>query len=131
MKRRLLAPLLCMGLGALGLAFPGEPPGTVAQLCQRYCAGQLVAVPTGGLSACTTSGDYLEGCTGACEEDIGTMREACHTPLVQAYGCGADHSWFCVPKEDGGHVLTQFDTCRAQWNALYACEQGSPDAGTP
>jgi hypothetical protein len=126
--RRLLIPL---GLGALVLACPGVAPGPVEQLCERYCQNQLAAVPTGGRTSCPLPRGYAERCASTCEKDLDMVRGACHTPLAQAYACGADNSWFCLPKEDGGITLTQFDTCRAYWDVVYACEQGGPDAGTP
>jgi hypothetical protein len=132
MKTRLLAPLLTAGLAALGSACL-EQPTSELRLCQRYCYGQIEAVPTQGASSCEASDDhYWDDCVRTCQRDIDAAQEACRTNLVQAYGCGADHTWFCVPKEGGGRTLTQFDTCRESWDTVYACEEAtSPDAGTP
>jgi hypothetical protein len=130
MKIRLLSPVL-LGLAALATACP-ELPTPEERLCQRYCYGQLQAVPSNGATSCESSdGDYWDECVRTCQKDLDSAGEACRTPLVQAYGCGADHSWFCVPKEGGGRTLTQFDTCREPWDAVYACEKASTDAGTP
>lgn len=131
MTTRHLTPVLLAGLAALGSGcLPTPSPEEL--LCQRYCYGQLDAVPTNGATSCKSSDAYYwDDCVHTCASDLGSVRESCHTALVQAYGCGADHSWSCVPKEGGGHTLTQLDTCRDAWDAVYACEKGSPDAGTP
>jgi hypothetical protein len=131
MKTRLLSPVLLVGLVALASACP-ELPTPEERLCQRYCYGQLQAVPGSGAASCESSDeDYWDECVHACQKDLTSAGEACRTSLAQAYGCGADHSWFCVPKEDGGRTLTQFDTCRASWDTVYACEKATTDAGTP
>jgi hypothetical protein len=132
MKTRLLAPLLMAGLAALeGACLEGPTPEL--RLCQRYCYAQIAAVPTHGASSCADpNDDYWADCVRTCEKDIDAAQEVCRSSLVQAYGCGADHSWFCVPKEGGGRTLTQFDTCREAWDAAYGCEKANgPDAGTP
>jgi hypothetical protein len=132
MRTRLLAMVLTAGLAALGSGCL-EDPTSELRLCQRYCYGQLAAVPTQGASSCASSDAYSwDDCVRTCQEDIDAAQQACRTQLAQAYGCGADHSWFCVPKEGGGRTLTQFDTCRESWDAVYACEKATgSDAGTP
>ncbi|HYO59567.1 hypothetical protein [Archangium sp.] len=131
MPNRLLTPVLLTGLGALAAGCL-EPPTSQERLCQRYCYGQLQAVPTHGADSCESSDDsYWDDCVRTCTKDIDAIRETCRSQLVQAYGCGADHGWFCVPREGGGRTLTQFDTCRETWNAVYACEAATSDAGTP
>jgi hypothetical protein len=131
MTTRLLTPVLLAGLGALAAGCL-ETPTAEELLCQRYCYGQLQAVPTRGADTCEQSDDsYWDNCVRTCTKDLDTIREDCRTRLAQAYGCGADHSWFCVPREGGGRTLTQFDTCRESWDAVYACEKATSDAGTP
>ncbi|MGZ3460994.1 MAG: hypothetical protein ACXU86_21105 [Archangium sp.] len=131
MTNRLLTPVLMTGLLAL-LTGCLEIPTIEERLCQRYCYGQIQAVPTQGATSCKSSDNYYwDHCVHTCTDDIGASVEPCRSLLVQAYGCGADHSWFCVPSEDAGRTLTQFDTCREAWDAVYACEKAPPDAGTP
>jgi len=131
MTTRLLTPVLMAGLAALGIACL-EIPTPEEKLCQRYCYGQLDAVPTHGATSCESSDDYyFDECVRTCTKDIDSIRETCRSHLVQAYGCGADHGWFCIPKEGGGHTLTQFDTCRVAWDSVYACEKALTDGGTP
>jgi hypothetical protein len=131
MTTRRLTPVLLVGLGALAAGCL-ETPSPEERLCQDYCYGQFQAVPAQGATSCESSeGDYWDDCVRTCTRDIDASADACHTPILRAYGCGADHGWFCIPKEGGGQTLTQFDTCRAEWDALYACERALPDAGTP
>jgi hypothetical protein len=128
--RLLLAPLRVASLAALTTACLEEPTAEL-RLCQRYCYGQLQAVPANGATACAPAeGDVWDDCVRTCQRDLDAAQAACRTPLVQAYGCGADHSWYCVPREGGGRTLTQFDTCREAWDTVYACEKAA-DAGTP
>jgi hypothetical protein len=131
MTTRLLTPVLLAGLGALVAGCP-EPPTSEERLCQRYCYGQLQAVPTRGAASCEPSDAYYwDECVRTCARDLDAIHAVCRSQLARAYGCGADHGWFCVPGEGGGRTLTQFDTCRDTWNAVYACEQATSDAGTP
>ena len=82
-------------------------------------------------ASCEASDDhYWDDCPHL-SANIDAAQDACRTQLVQAYGCGADHSWFCVPKEGGGRTLTQFDTPRGLGRRLRLREANSPDAGTP
>lgn len=131
MTTRRLTPVLLMGLGALAAACQ-ETPSSEELLCQRYCYGQIHAVPTEGASSCESSNRYYwDDCVLTCTRDIDASAEACRRPLVRAYTCGADHGWFCVPGDGGERTLTQFDTCREHWDAVSACEKAVPDAGTP
>lgn len=132
MTTRRLMPVLLVGLGALAAAGCQGIPSSEELLCQRYCYGQIQAVPTQGASSCKSSDDYYwDDCVHTCTRDLGTIAASCRDPLVEAYTCGADHGWFCVPKEGGDRTLTQFDTCRTAWDAFYACEKALPDSGTP
>ncbi|PTL81127.1 hypothetical protein [Vitiosangium sp. GDMCC 1.1324] len=131
MTNRRLTQVLMVGIGALATGCL-QLPTPEERLCQRYCYGQIQAVPTQGATTCRSSDNYYwDHCVHTCTQDIAAITESCRSQLEQAYGCGADHSWFCVPSEDGGHTLTQFDTCRDTWNAVYACEKSTPDAGSP
>lgn len=132
MTNRRLTRVLMVGLGALTTGCL-EIPTSEERLCQRYCYGQIQAVPTQGATSCKSSDNYYwEHCVNTCTGDIATITGSCRTQLVQAYGCGADHSWFCVPREGGDRTLTQFDTCRETWDTFYACEKAAaPDAGSP
>jgi hypothetical protein len=129
--KRLFASMAVAGGVALALACEQAPPTSSELLCQRYCQGQLQAVPTAGATSCESPASYFDSCVDACQEDIGSIRADCRTQLLQAYACGADHTWFCIPKEGGGRTLTQLDTCREPWDMLYVCERGTPDAGLP
>jgi len=129
---RLLLPLgvggllgLVLGTGACGGPAPAE------RLCDRYCEGKEQAVPAEGATSCAPSGNFRKECTEACEEDLDSVRATCRTELLLAYACGADHTWFCIPKEGGGRVYTQFDTCRDLWDTLYTCEKAGTDGGVP
>lgn len=133
MTNRCLMPVLLVGLGAL-MTGCLEAPSPEERLCHRYCYGQIRAVPAQGATSCAPSDDhYWDDCVRTCTRDIDAIAGTCRTALVQAYGCGADHGWFCVPREGEGKgwTLTQFDTCRDAWDAAYSCEKSLSDGGTP